>query len=106
MVLIKLLKMDFRSFIENFLSKGKCKIFFISAYESNGFTVIEVVYKKTNEKSKFLFKEFSWYTLPYMEEINYRGELHEILNDIKNKWSKGFYDIENPSNSLKYINND
>lgn len=104
--MIKLLKKDFRSFIENFLNKGKCKIFFNSAYESNGFVVIEVIYAKTNEKSKFLFKDFNWYTIPYMEEINYGSELYKILSDLKNKWLKGFYDIESPSNSLKYLNSD
>lgn len=98
--------MDFRSFVENFLLKEKCKIFFNSAYESNGFIVLEVVYKKTSEKGKFLFKDFIWYTLPYVEEINYKSELHEALTDIKNKWSKGFYDIENSSVSLNYINSD
>ena len=98
--------MDFRSFIENFLLKEKCKIFLESAYDSNGFVVLEVTYKKTNEKSKFLFKDFSWYTLPYMEEVNYKSELHDMLTDIKNKWVKGFYDVEKTSNSLKYINTD
>jgi hypothetical protein len=106
MVLKNIFKKKFKGYIKNFLIKGYSKIAFSHAFEKNGFILVEVVYLSTLEKNKFLFKEFSWYCLPHMEEVSYKSELFDILNDIKNKWSKGFYEIDKLSNSLNYITSD
>jgi hypothetical protein len=99
-------KTKFRDYVSKFLSKGPSQILFVSGFEKNSFFILEVSFKNTNEKLKFIIKDFSWYTVPEMEEINYKSELHEILSDIKMKWTKGFYEAIRPSNSLDFIQND
>lgn len=99
-------KIKFRDYVVKFLSKEPSSILFVSGFQNNNFFILEVVFKETQEKLKFISKDFYWYTVPEMEEINYKSELHEILSNIKTKWTQGFFEAIRPANSIDFIQSD
>ena len=96
---------SFRAYIKKQLYNGEAPITYVSGEDKNGFIILEVMFRKTKEKSKFLYKDLYWYTVPDMEQLN-RSDLHDWLESIRKKWRDGFYEAVRQPNTVLFITDD